>query len=96
MIKLMLTMAAAVAVTGTAENQDYTGNVDPSAYSLPTVMHSAINARAARDKRATNRSSSREAAATCANLPKARARFGAHDWRVMRLERLCREAGFVR
>jgi hypothetical protein len=89
---------SALLLASAAAAQEYTGNVDPSAYSLPTVMHSAIDARArsaARRSTAPRRLSTRDSAATCANLPKARARLGARDWRVMRLANLCREAGLL-
>lgn len=93
MFAAMFTSALLLASAGAA--QDYTGNVDPSAYSLPTVMHSAINARAKSRAGAPRRTSSREAAAICANdLPKAVARYGSTDRRVARLARLCRQSGY--
>ncbi|QAY78460.1 hypothetical protein [Sphingosinicella sp. BN140058] len=88
---LMLSSAAAL-MTSAAGAQDYTGNVDPSAYSLPTVMHSAIDARAKTRKQKV----SPKAAAVCADLPKTRARLGAADPRVREIDRRCRQAGLVR
>jgi hypothetical protein len=77
-------------VAAAAAAQDYTGNVDPSAYSLPTVMTSAIDAEAKSRKQKL----SPKAAAVCADLPKTRARLGARDARVREIDRLCRQAGY--
>jgi hypothetical protein len=96
MIKIAIAIAAVLFAGAGAAAQDYTGNVDPSAYSLPTVMHSAIDARAKSDRRRVRPTSAQKAAAACANLPRTRAILGAGNWRVLRLARLCRQAGFLR
>lgn len=59
----------AILFAGAAVAQDYTGNVEPSAYSLPTVMHSAINARAPEARAARYRSATAPARALMA-LPR--------------------------
>ncbi|QAY75827.1 hypothetical protein [Sphingosinicella sp. BN140058] len=95
MIKAVILSSAGFLLTSAAVAQDYTGNVDPSAYSLPNVMHSAINAQAkgAKSPRYTISAQSREG---CRNLPSIRARLGARDARVQKITRLCRELGLIR
>jgi hypothetical protein len=95
-MRVIFAMAAAALLSGTAAAQDYTGNVDPSAYSLPTVMHSAINARAKHRAPARRQQLSAKARATCTRLPQTRARLGASDPRVLEIARLCRKAGYLR
>lgn len=94
MIRWTLIVAAVMMTAAPAAAQDYTGNVDPSAYSGPNVMHSAINAQAKR-ARSSPRSSEVEARRTCANVPNAKKRLGSRDPRVMDLERMCRQAGYL-
>jgi hypothetical protein len=95
MINAVILSSAALLMASAAGAQDYTGNVDPSAYSLPNVMHSAINAQAKGGK-SPRYTISAESRAGCRNLPNFRARFGARDGRVQKLTRLCRELGLIR
>lgn len=50
--------------------------------------------RGGRPARASQRARAKRAAATCANLPRVRARLGADDPNVQGLARACRRAGF--
>lgn len=95
MIKAAILSSAAFLAASAAAAQDYTGNVDPSAYSLPNVMHSAINAQA-KGSKSPRSAISAESRAGCRNLPNFRARFGARDPRIQKMTRLCRELGLIR
>lgn len=68
--------------------------LDPSAYSRPMVMHSAINAQARkRGKQARQPSTRSDSARTCARRPQLLAQYGEDDPRYQNLDRLCRKAG---
>ena len=94
MIRILLVVPVALMLAGGAAAQDATGNVDPSAYSLPTVMQSAINAQAKSGRKGARPALSPRARQVCADLPKTRARLGPGDGRVREISRLCREAGY--
>lgn len=83
-VATMFVMAAAGA-------QDYTGNVNPSAWVGPTVMHSAINAQARRN--GARSSANRRQVETCSMKSGFRARHGANDPQVRELYRRCRLMG---
>lgn len=89
----MLMLGGALLLMSAGAAQDYTGNVDPSAYSRPMVMDSAINARARRRTGVPRQKLSPKAEAVCARLPQTRARLGVDDARVREIARLCRQAG---
>lgn len=88
-----LAFIASLTMTIPLHAQDYTGNVNPSAWIGPTVMHGAINAQARRNG-VRGRSSAQEARRTCTELPTYRARLGSGNPRVQQLTKLCRQAGF--
>jgi len=52
------------------------------------------NADGGRSARSSQRAQAARAAATCANLPRVRARLGANNPDVQGLARACRQAGF--
>lgn len=89
--------ALALCATSPATAQDYTGNVDPSEWSRPTVMDTTLDAQV---RGTTGRSSARtgnglsaEAYATCANKHKLKGRYGSRNGQVTQLYRLCARAG---
>jgi len=54
----------------------------------------AENENGSRSARPSNRARAARAAATCANLPRVRARLGADNPKVQGLAKACRQAGF--
>ena len=88
----VLACAALVLSVEPVGAQDYTGNVDPSAYSRPLVMQSAIDARATRGRSGHVAVTLRQKAA-CANKAQFRAQYGPGDAKVRKLYRLCRAVG---
>lgn len=74
--------------------QDYTGNVNPSAWSGPMVMHGAINAQARRDAaRRSERGITRAQASACARKAQFRSEYGEDHAKVRQLYSLCRGVG---
>lgn len=84
----MLTVFLRTGPVATA--QDYTGNVDPSAWSGPMVMHGAIDAQARRNRARHARSATRLQKSACARKARFRAELGGGNPQVARLYRLCR------
>lgn len=90
-MRTMVISAALIMITTPAYAQDYTGNVNPSAWVGPTVMHGAINAQARRNGSRSGGTSQQVAA--CAQKSRFRAEYGAENPKVQRLYRLCRGIG---
>lgn len=68
--------------------------LDPSEYSRPMVMQSAINAKARKGgSRARQAATRSDSARTCARRPQLLAQYGEDDPRYQNLDRLCRKAG---
>lgn len=86
--------AASLLTSSLARAQDYTGNVNPSAYSGPMVMQGAINAQARRDSaRRSHRGVTRAQTNGCAQKARFRSRYGADNPKVQRLYALCHAIG---
>lgn len=74
--------------------QDYTGNVNPSAWSGPMVMHGSINAQARRNAaRRSDRGVTRAQASACSQKARFRSEYGKNHPKVRQLYRLCRGVG---
>ena len=92
----MLKVAVLLVVLVTApavHAQDYTGNVNPSAWVGPTVMHGAINAQARRNGARSRSGVTAQQASACANKSRFRVEYGADHPKVERLYSLCRGIG---
>ena len=74
--------------------QDYTGNVNPSAWSAPMVMHGAIKAQARRNAaHRSDRGVTRAQANACSQKARFRSEHGEDHPQVQRLYSLCRGIG---
>ena len=85
-----LVLIAGLTIAVPVHAQDYTGNVNPSAWVGPTVMQGAINAQARRNGTRARPSAQVRA---CSGKAAFRRQYGAGNAKVQRLYSLCRRAG---
>jgi hypothetical protein len=94
---ICLSGACLVASSATAQHSEIGGaNLDAAGSIAGTAALGSYldDYSGSRSPRVSQRARAKRAAATCANLPRVRARLGADDPNVQGLARACRRAGF--
>lgn len=93
MLRILALSAIVAATAFPVHAQDYTGNVNPSAWAGPTVMHGAINAQARRNGVRSRSGVTQAQINGCAQKSRFRAEYGADHPKIKRLYSLCRGLG---